>query len=98
VIGIVANLGGANLHHEGLSIDDVAVALGVDRLQAEPFEPIAFGARLGLAIAGRGQYPVADYHPAAPSMAERLLQLYLIKVFATLAKRAGFVAGKAVAV
>jgi hypothetical protein len=37
-------------------------------------------------------------HAAAPSMAERLLQLYLIKVFATLAKRAGFAAGKAVAV
>ncbi len=30
-------------------------------------------------------------HPASPSMAERLLQLYLIKVFATLARRVGFV-------
>jgi CheY-like chemotaxis protein len=36
-------------------------------------------------------------HPAPPSTAERLLQLYLIKVFATLAKRVGFGARQAVA-
>jgi CheY-like chemotaxis protein len=36
-------------------------------------------------------------HPSPPSTAERLLQLYLIKIFATLGKRVGFGAREAVA-
>ena len=36
-------------------------------------------------------------HPAPPSTAERLLQLYLIKIFATQARRVGFGAREAVA-
>lgn len=80
---------------------DRLVRLGLSPLGTEGDEYAADGAAEVLHLPATDAYDESWHitrHRAAPSMAERLLQLYLIKVFATLAKRAGFVAGKAVAV
>jgi hypothetical protein len=72
---------------------DRLVRLGLKPLGPAGDEYVAEGAVELLHLPATPAYDESWHitrHPAPPSMAERLLQLYLIKVFATLARRVGF--------
>ena len=79
--------------NEAIAERDRLVKAGLKPLGTEGDEYTAAGNAEVLHLRATPAYDESWHitrHPAPPSTAERLLQLYLIKIFATQAKRVGF--------
>lgn len=93
-------LAGSLTENEAIAERDRLVRLGLKPLGTEGDQYATDGSAEALHLRATPAYDESWHitrHPAPPSTAERLLQLYLIKIFATLAKRVGFGASEAVA-